>query len=174
MKKNILSIIMIALLVISIVMNVIVLFVVVPNASKTNELINRVASAVDLEIEGDSDGEGDYELSDLSPASFESGELTISLKRSEGDSKDHYVVISGISLTLNTKNKDFETVNAFVTANEILLKDKINSIFSKYTKEYAQDNISKIKEEILETFRSKKVLDSDCVVEVSFGNIAFQ
>ncbi len=174
MKKNILSIIMIALLVISIVLDVVILFAVVPNANKTNALIDRVASAVDLEIENDSDGDADYSIDDLSSITFENGELTITLKRNEGESSDHYAVINGISLTLNTKDSDYSSVSTYITANENLFKDRINYIFSKYTKDYAQSHIDEIKQEILSEFSSKKVLDSDAVVDVSFGNLAFQ
>lgn len=174
MKKNILSIIVIALLAVNIVLNVVVLFAVVPNASKTNELINRVASAVDLEIESDTDGEITYKIEDLTSITFENGDLQIPLRKDEGSTKDHFAVISGISLTLNTKSEDYDTVNAFITANEIRLKNEISNVFSKYTKDYVQNNTQSVKDEILEVFSSKKVLNSDTVVELSFGNLVFQ
>lgn len=174
MKKNMLSIIMIALLVVNIVLNVVMLFAVVPNASKTNELIAKVASAVDLEIEDESDGEASYSIEDLTGYTFTSESLTISLKKSADDTKDHYAVITGISISMNSKADDYEAISTYVTNNEIKLKDKITSVFSKYTKDEAQSKTEQIKQEILDELSSKSCLDSDTVVEINFGNLAFQ
>ena len=173
MKKNILSIIIIALLVINIVLNVVMLFVVLPSSKKANKLIEKVASAIDIEIESDTEGKN-YEISDLEPYVFTSENLTISLKKADGDNKDRYAVITGISISLNTKDEDYGTVSAYIASNEIKLKDIILSTFSKYDKEYAQNHVDEIKEEILGEFASKECLDSDVVVDISFGNLAFQ
>ena len=173
MKKNILSIIVIALLIINIVLNVVMLFAIVPSSKKASKLIDKVASAIDIEIESDTEGK-DYEISYLVPYVFTSENLTISLKKMDGDNKDRYAVITGISISLNTKDEDYETVSAYITSNEIKLKDIILSTFAKYDKDYAQNHVEDIKEEILVEFASKDCLDSDVVVDISFGNLAFQ
>ena len=118
MKKNILSIIIIALLIINIVLNVVMLFAVVPSSKKASKLIDKVASAIDIEIESDTEGK-DYEISDLVPYVFTSENLTISLKKVDGENKDRYAVITGISISLNTKDEDYETVSSYITSNEI-------------------------------------------------------
>lgn len=173
MKKNMLSIVMIALLVVNIVLNVVLLFAVVPNASKTNNLIKKVASAVDLQIEEESDGSEDYSIADLKSYTFTSDSLTITLKKND-DGKDHYAVITGISLSLNSKADDYDTISQYITNNEIKIKDKITSIFSKYTKDEAQSKVDSIKKEILDELSSESCLNSKVVVEVNFGNLAFQ
>lgn len=173
MKKNMLSIVMIALLVVNIVLNVVLLFAVVPNASKTNNLIKKVASAVDLQIEEESDGSEDYSIADLKSYTFTSDSLTITLKKND-DGKDHYAVITGISLSLNSKAEDYDTISQYITNNEIKIKDKITSVFSKYTKDEAQSKVDSIKKEILDELSSESCLNSKVVVEVNFGNLAFQ
>ena len=173
MKKNMLSIVMIALLVVNIVLNVVLLFAVVPNASKTNNLIKKVASAVDLQIEEESDGSEDYSIADLKSYTFTSDSLTITLKKND-DGKDHYAVITGISLSLNSKADDYDTISQYITNNEIKIKDKITSVFSKYTKDEAQSKVDSIKKEILDELSSESCLNSKVVVEVNFENLAFQ
>lgn len=173
MKKNMLSIVMIALLVVNIVLNVVLLFAVVPNTSKTNNLIKKVASAVDLQIEEESDGSEDYSIADLKSYTFTSDSLTITLKKND-DGKDHYAVITGISLSLNSKADDYDTISQYITNNEIKIKDKITSVFSKYTKDEAQSKVDSIKKEILDELSSESCLNSKVVVEVNFGNLAFQ
>lgn len=173
MKKNMLSIVMIALLVVNIVLNVVLLFAVVPNASKMNNLIKKVASAVDLQIEEESDGSEDYSIADLKSYTFTSDSLTITLKKND-DGKDHYAVITGISLSLNSKADDYDTISQYITNNEIKIKDKITSVFSKYTKDEAQSKVDSIKKEILDELSSESCLNSKVVVEVNFGNLAFQ
>ena len=51
MKKNLFSIIIIALLVMNLVLTGVLVFSIIPASKKTNELVSKVCSAIDLELE---------------------------------------------------------------------------------------------------------------------------
>ena len=51
MKKNILTIVIMACTVLNLVLNIIIIFSIVPASNKTNKLVDKVASVIDLELE---------------------------------------------------------------------------------------------------------------------------
>ena len=56
MRKNLLSIIVIALCAINVIFSAVLVFAVVPASMKTNQLVTQVASIIDLELEDSEDG----------------------------------------------------------------------------------------------------------------------
>ena len=169
MKKNIFSVIVIVLLVVDLVLTAVMLFAVLPNATKSTELMAKVAAAIDLEVEEE---KTEISIYDLEAYSFEEGDLIISLKRDATDKKDRYAIIKGVTIHLNTSIKDFSSVREVVVANDNKMKDIISSVYSEYTKEEAQLQKDRIKAEILLKF--EEVFDSNIVHDISFGNLAFQ
>lgn len=169
MKKNIFSIIVIVLLTVNLVLTAIMMFAVLPNSTKSTELMSKVAAAIDLEIEEE---KTDISIYDMEAYSFEEGDLFISLKKDETDKKDRYAIIKGVTIHLNTSVKDFSSVKEVVVANDNKMKDIITTVYSEYTKEEAQIQKDRIKAEILLKF--EELFESKIIHDISFGNLAFQ
>ena len=81
MKKNMLTIVVIALCVLNLVLSAVVVFTVIPTANKTNALISQVASIIDLELESPNP-KYEVAMTDLQTVTL-SGTLTINLKSVE-------------------------------------------------------------------------------------------
>ena len=171
MKKNIFSIIVIVLLTVNLVLTAVMLFAVLPNTTKSTELMAKVATAIDLELEEKEEEEG-VSIYDLETYVFEEGDLIISLKRDETDKKDRYAIVKGVTIHLNTGVKDFSSVREVVASNDNKMKDIISTVYSGYTKEEAQINKDRIKAEILLEF--EELFESEIVHDISFGNFSFQ
>ena len=109
MKKNLLSILILALLVVNLIMTGIMMFSVLNQSRKTAELIGKIAQAVDLELSAEEGEEEETAVSMGDTAVYVlSEDLTIPLARGEDD-KDHYFIVS-VSLSMNMKDKDYKTV----------------------------------------------------------------
>lgn len=65
MKKNILTIVIMASTVLNLVLTIIMVFSIVPAMNKTNKLVDKVASVIDLELEKEEDK--NYDVKDLEP-----------------------------------------------------------------------------------------------------------
>ena len=65
MKKNILTIVIMAATLINLVLSAVMIFSVVPAMNKTSNLVDKVASVVDLEIEDANKDAQDYTVEDL-------------------------------------------------------------------------------------------------------------
>jgi len=164
MKKNILTIIIMAIVLINTILTALLIFAIVPTANKTNTLVAKVASIVDLELESPS-SEDNISIDDIK--TFDIPEkMTINLKST--DQKEHYITVN-VSLSMNIKNKDYTKYSETVKDHVIELKDIIQDEFSKYTKDEIQSNKDKIKDNILVNIQ--EYYKSDFIIKVSFGNL---
>ena len=174
MKKNLISVIILALLIVNIVLTAIMMFSVTGASKKTAALVDNIATALNLELSSGTEGAGAEEavsMADTETYSF-AEPMTIPLKKNEGEDKDHYCVVS-ITLSMNTKAdgyKEYGSAESLATM-EGLIKDEINSVFAHYTAEEARDNQEAIKKEIIG--RIQTMFDSKFIYNVSFGDIMF-
>lgn len=173
MKKNLISIIILALLIVNIVLTAIMMFSVTGASKKTAALVGNIAKAMDLELVSAQEEEAEETVSMADTETYaidESKSMTIPLKKSEGDDKDHYCIVS-ITLAINTKADGYKDYGSDLSRQEGLIKDEINSVFARYTMEEARNNQEQIKREILE--RIQKMFDSNFIYNVSFSDIMF-
>lgn len=168
MKRNLLSIIILALLVVNIVLTAIMMISVTSASKKTAQLVADISSIIKLEIDGlpESDVNTTVSLAQTAVYSI-SEELTIPLKTEE-DGKAHYAV-GNVSLSMNTAHDDYATYGdaESMKAREGLLKDIIFSVIGNYTMQEAQQNSEQIKSEILS--KVQVLFDSDFIYGVSFN-----
>lgn len=172
MKKNLMSILILALLVVNVVLTGITMFSVTATNRKTAALVNDIASVLSLEL---SDGQENSEdvvnvsMEDTVPYAIED-EMTIMLKQGE-DGKDHYAVVS-VSLAMNSKDKGYKTFGETIGTNESLIKGEINDVFASHTLEEIRGNEDQIQNEILT--RIQNMFDSQFVYKVTFSSIVYQ
>ncbi len=174
MKKNLISVIILALMVVNIVLTAIMMFSVAGASRKTAALVDNIATALDLELAASSGGEEAEEvvsMADTETYSF-AEKMTIPLKQDEGEDKEHYCIVA-ITLSINTKADGYKEYGSAesLAAKEGLLKDEINSVFSQYTMQQARDDQETIKKEIID--RIQQMFDSKFIYNVSFGDILF-
>ncbi len=172
MKKNIYTILILALLLLNMILTAVIVFTVVPTTMRTNKLIAKVASNIDLELESssvvtpaDKIGIQDIEVYQIQD------DLTISLKKGPNDSKNHYALVS-VSFSINTKSKDYETLKPTIANNEDFLKEIIMDEFSKYMVDDVKENKENIKDEILKRVQEK--FNSDFIVSVAVGKMVVE
>ncbi len=167
MKKNILTIIIMAIVLINTVLTGLLIFTIVPTANKTNALVSKVASIVDLEKESpNSEDEVGIEDKENISLSKENEKMTINLKSSGG--KDGFATVN-VSLILNKKSKDYTKLKKAVEDNLVVFKEYVQDEFAKYTKDEVQSNKDKIKQDIL--VRIQEYMKSDLVIGVNFENL---
>jgi len=167
MKKNILTIVIMASTVTNLVLTAVMMFSIVPAMNKTNKLIDKVATVIDLETEEEEEGTQweDLETYDIP---FESKQ-TINLK-SEGDKESHYVVIDGITVSFNKEAEDYDKVSESVKAANVYIVDFVKEAISEHT-------ISTLNEQAVKDSALVKIQNfygSKCIVRLSLSGFMFQ
>lgn len=170
MKKNLITVITLALVVMNLVLTVILTITILPETKKANELITKVCSAIDLDLEsGSATSNADIPIDQIDVYDIED-QLTINLK-SSGDGKDHFAVIT-VSISMDKKNKDHKDLQPEVENKVELIKGEINNIVSQYTIDEIKNNQSAVQNEILKDLQ--KMFGSDFIVAVGFPTAQYQ
>lgn len=173
MKKNLISIAILALLVVNLVLTGIMMFSVMSTNKKTAALVTDIASAIKLELSDGtsaSEGEAKEQLSIADIATYTISDMTIPLKNGE-DGKDHFAMVS-VALSLNTKHEDYEKYGASIADKVDLLRGQINSVISQYTMAEAKANSAAICNEIL--LKIQALYNSDFIFDVTFSSALYQ
>ena len=171
MKKNLLSVIILALLVVNIALTGVMMFSTMSANKKTVALVDQIASILNMEVKEPTATDLAKEVSILDTDTYNiADEMVITLKKGE-DGAEHYAIVS-ISMSLDKTDERYAELQPLVAANESKIKSVINDTFGKYTKEEASANQKAIADEILTQLQT--MFDSTFIYEVYYRDIKFQ
>ena len=176
MKRNLLSIIILALLVVNIVMTAVMMFTIVPANKKTISLVGDIASAMKLELSDPtmSESESTQAVSVADTATYNiEDKMTISLKKGS-DEADHYAVVS-VSLCMNTKDADYKTygTDEDLASKESMIKNEIIDAIGSLSYDEAQVmSTTDIQDAVLQKIQA--MYNSQFIYKVAFRDIMFQ
>lgn len=174
MKKNLLSVLVLALVLVNVILSAVMMFSVLSTNKKTAALVNSVASILSLELEKPGSEEAkEVPMSDLAFWNLE-GKMTIPLKNEEGDDKPHYIIFDEVAFSMNTKEKGYKTYGEAVSAGSYasVIKDEITSVVSSHTVEECTNNFEEIREEILD--RVQGLFDKEFIYSVAISGRQIQ
>ena len=171
MKRNITTIMVMALVTLNVVLTGIIMFVMVPSLNKVNTLVTKVSNIIDLELESPKEEPTEVAMADREDRTIDTP-IQITLK-ADAQGRISYAAIDSITVTLNKKAKSYEDVTAIFDNNKTYIQDIITSIYAQYDFESAQSNGSQIKTKALEQI-SKHFDSADCFLNIGFGNLRFQ
>lgn len=170
MKKNLLTVFILALVMVNLILTAILTISILPQTKKANELITQVCSAIDLEL---TSGDGSANAIDIpidKVATHDIPEMTVNLKDSEDGTK-HYAVLS-VSLSMDTDNDGYKSYGESMAERESLIKSQINTVVSGYTYEEFNADHSAVQSAILAELQ--KMFDSDFIISVGFPTVTSQ
>ncbi len=133
MKKNMLAVLILILTLVNVSLTAFAIFIVVPNAKRTDELITKVMSAIDLELESPvvTDYNVSYDIKNV--VKYDIIDLKANLKSGE-DGKTH-VAVGSCSLSIDKEHKDYEDLFPLVATMQTDIVSIIKNRLLQYTKE---------------------------------------
>lgn len=169
MKKNLLTVLILALVVVNLVLTTIMMVSVLSANKKTSELVTTIATVLNIEYStpGSSDAEETVSLADTETHSL--GEQMIPLTNAEG--KTVYMIFD-LSLSMNTKGDGYKKLGEGVSSGsyDSLIADEVNRIVSTHTLKECQENFDPIRAEILTAVQD---LIGPFVYRISISGIKF-
>lgn len=172
MKKNLLSVIILALLIVNLVLTSIMMFSVMSTNKKTGAVVADIASILKLELGEGSEGEAaeaDVSMENTAVYNIEE-EMTILLTKG-ADGEEHYALVQA-SLSMDTKNKDYKTYGATLDDKVTLIQGEISDVIGQYTADEIQPRTEEIKEEILSNIQ--EMYGSDFIYKITFSKLIVQ
>ena len=163
MKKNILTIIVMAVSIVNLVLGIVLVFSIVPASNKTAALVDKVASVIDLNIDDPNSEEQDYTIDDLVAytKTYDSA-VNINLKKDVGDDSNHYAQLAGFTISFNSKADDYKKVSESIQTNDIY-DDIVKETLGSYTATTL--DLVKVRSEIVKKIQEK--YNTKAVVEIS-------
>lgn len=163
MKRNILTIIILAVGLINLTLMALITFAYLPYVKRVDALVKNVTSALHLELENPDAQEVNYRLEDLETVTIMT-ESTVNLLRAAEDKENHYARVTG-SISVNTEHEDYKDKSPLVEKNlaqmEVFISDEIN----RYSADEVIANKAAIEQAVLE--RIQEYFDSKFIVMVS-------
>ena len=170
MKKNLISIVILALLIVKVVLSAVTLISVTGTNKKTAALVGDIAAAISIDL-GEDGSEEEQETVPMSDVvTYDIADLTIPLESTDGDTANHVAVIT-VTFSMNSKDKDYKAYGDLST-RESLIKGEINDVVSSYTLEDIKVSSSEVEQQILE--RVQKMFDSKFIFNVTLSSALYQ
>lgn len=169
MKKNLMTVIILALVFANFVLTAILMFTVLPSTQKANEMITKVCEAIDLELNsGAATGLSNLPIDQIATYNVGAGEtMTVNLADA-----DHFAVVA-VALSVNKESERYkDATTEILTEQESIIKDTINQCIRQYTKQEFLDNTEAVQDEILQ--KLQKIYGKEYIVDVSFAKQTVQ
>lgn len=174
MKKNLMTVLIMALVFVNVVLSAVIMITLVPAAKQTNELVAKVCSAVDLELKSGKV----YNVSTIPIEQTEVVNLTgedvqTFTLRNGSDGEKHYVVTT-VSVTLNKEDSDYADKQPLIADRVDLLREIISNTFLRYTLDSITmpEGQEEVRNEMLE--QMQELFDSEFIVAVNFSGTNYQ
>ena len=168
MKKNLMTVIILALVFANFVLTSILMFTVLPSTQKANALIEKVCEAIDLDLNsGAATGLSNLPIDQIVTYNVSGGEtMTINL------ADDKYAMVA-VSLSINKESERYKSATTeILTEQESIVKNTINQIIRQYTKEELLKDAEKAQDEICKSLQ--KTYGVDYIVGVNFATLTAQ
>lgn len=169
MKKNLMTVIILALVFANFVLTAIMMFAIMPQTQKANEMITKVCEAIDLELNsGAATGLSNLPMSQIEVYNVAEG-ATMTVNLADGG----YAVVA-VAISVNNESEQYTKDDAATTplsTKESLIKDVVRQTIGQYTKEELSADSDLAGDEILKIL--KKDFGAEYVVGVSFPTFTF-
>lgn len=166
MKKNLLSVLILALVLVNLVLNIVMIFSVLPAAKKTNKMITQICSILDIELASDEETAEKVSMDKLVVYELSEGEtMTMAFKAGE-DGKAHYLVTAA-SISMNSESKEYKTYGEKISEKESIIKGEISNVVSQYTMEEYLVDPAAVRKEIVKNLQD--MFESDFIVDITFS-----
>lgn len=165
MKKNLMSILILALLVVNVALTAIMMFSVTGAMKSTTALVGKIAAVLDLELNLDKDENAvaiedsvTYDIADTMT-------IPLQIDETEEDAGQHYAMIQ-VSLQMDKSNKDYKSYSETLATNESIIKGEIIEVVSSHTLAEFRNDTDGVRREILA--RIQRMYGSDFIYKVVF------
>ena len=170
MKKNLISVIILASLIVNIALTAVMLFSVTGTNKATADMVMRISGAMDMELSSADGSTFKAAVPIENVASYDIADtMTIRLKQDE-DGAEHYIMIA-ITLSMDNQHEDYKEYGESIGDRESLIKSEIISVVGQYTMAEAQADEEALKQAILE--RIQNMFGSDFIFKVDFRDVKY-
>lgn len=170
MKKNLMTVLILALLIVNIVLNCVIMISVTSTNGKTMAMIKNIATALSLELVPAGTEKDTPAVSLADTASHTLGKELMFPLAAGADGKQSYLVCD-ITLSMNKKHKDYKTYGETIADHNGRIEDAVLTIVSSRTVDECRSDLEGLKAEILKAIQA--LFGSDFIYQVSISGVKY-
>lgn len=170
MKKNLLTVVILALVLVNLILTAILTISILPQTKKANELITQVCAAIDLELNSGDNATNAINIPIDQVATHDIPEMTVNLKNS-ADGTKHYASLS-VSISMDKDSDGYKSYGESLPERESLIKSTITTVVSGYT--YEEFNADQTAVQTAIRTELQRMFDSDFIISVGFPTVTSQ
>ena len=161
MKRNMLTIVILAATLINLTLTAVLIFTVIPKAKRTDALIEKIVAAVELETEsGIGKNYGEIAPGDQEEYVFQDEYVNLKPINNEAN-----VAMANITITLNKKHDDYATIQPLIEGKKTKIVEAVSRVLSDYAAAEVSLYADDIKKDTLK--KIQEIFQSDCIIEVT-------
>ena len=168
MKKNLLTVLILALLLVNIILTAVLMFSISGTNKQTAKLVSNIATVLNLEMNEPGENKVKEEISLKDTATYAMGSGTYMLAST--DDKARYIICE-ISLSMNIKHADYKEYSEKISTYESDIQDAITRVIAGHTEAECRNNLEGLKEEILDAIQ--ELFGSDFIYKVGISEVKF-
>lgn len=174
MKKNLMSVLIMALVFVNVVLSGVIMITLVPTAKKSNELIAQVCGAIELELDSGKAFNSNTIPIDQTEVITLTGEAAETFTLKKGSDGEMHYVVTKVSITLNKSDSDYAEKQPLIANREALLQEIISDTFRRYTLDDIMSNEGQeeVRNDMLE--QMQELFDSDFIAGISFSGTNYE
>lgn len=172
MKKNLIAIVILALVITNLILTVVLTFSILPASQKTDKMVSQICSILDIELGQDAESAAEKVPMDKVATYPIPDQMTINLKPGE-DGKAHIIMLT-VTLSMNKDDKDYKTYGSEenLAAQADLIKDRIIKTVGSFTYEEVIYDIQAVQDATIEAIQ--EMYDSKFIINVAFKDVTYQ
>lgn len=148
MKRNMLAIVILAATLVNIFLTALMLFTIIPKAQRTDALIQKICTIIDLELE-DPDAAEYVEIPFEDRVTYNlASKITVNLAKAEDQTKNPYAQVE-VTLMLNKKADTYEVIQPLLVNYESVIRNIVSEEVCVYTTDELDANKDFIQKRIL-------------------------
>ncbi|MBQ9136059.1 MAG: flagellar basal body-associated FliL family protein [Lachnospiraceae bacterium] len=168
MKKNLMSILILALLVVNIVLTAIMMFSMTGAMKSTTALVGDIAAVLALELDMGGDDANRPSMEDT--VVYDIADVLTTSLQDDGSGTVHYAAVA-VSLQLDSKHKDYKKYGSeeAMAAKDSIIRSIIVEVLGSHTLAEFQTDTDGIRNEILAKIQQR--YQSDFIFDVVFSDV---
>ncbi len=155
MKKNLLTVLILALMIVNIVLTSIIMVSVISANKKTADLVGNIATALNLQWSVPGSEEDSEPAVALENAVVYPLPESLMIPLATADGSDSYIIFD-LSLSMDSKGDGYKKLGENITSGsyDSLIEDCVSSIVSVHTEEECRNDFESIRAEILQAIQN--------------------
>lgn len=169
MKKNLITVLILAISIINLVFNILLVFVFMPSTTKVNKLITAISTVLDIELASQGGDENSFDISNIETFKVAQGESGVTLVNLASDgSGEIHMVQYGLSINIDKTSEDYAKISESMQTSTAMINEIASDIISEYT--YVQVIDVSVKKQIRERILTslRETFNTECIYSVSF------